>query len=268
MATTFRSAQQRKAVFARLKRGGQKLWSFAKRHPLAVGTLAAVPLGGLGRQVQMKLLQGIGKEGRYMRRGLRRRITRAAFDLYPQVRGVKVERGAVSSFSSGLGFLDRGKPPTIRMPPLVTSAEFPHEVGHAAASLRFPRFVPNIRAKTAQLSRLLSGQPAVLGSLAAQPLISQLPVSERTKRKLRIGAALIPAAVAAPMLASEAGASVRASRIVRQALKKGRFVQKVIRRRVDLPNAYAFGTYVNEKVLVPSAYAGIPAYLYNKQKKR
>lgn len=144
-----------------------------------------------------------------------------------------------------------------------------HEFGHAVSSKKYPRKVLVDFASRAMSNSPvpISGiTPATVVSLASQPLISRVK-NEKTRKRLRIASAMLPAVAAAPMLAEEALATGIGYKII-----KASGISHPVR-RVTHTLVPAFSTYVG--ATSPGIVAGAVAgrqYLKKdklmKQKKR
>jgi len=320
----FKSAAQRRAVFARL---AERLRGFATKHPLLTGYGAATATmlaAGVGTALAWpRLIRRIGGAG--LRASQLRKLFRATRKLYPGTAGLLRSRGGGGFTSKGLlgmvasirgaGFaskealkasslaspaeaisklVTRSKPPllvsrpTVMVPPFIPRPRFTaagkeirvpfargrpvarvspdflaHELGHAAQFFRRGGRVGQV---VQGVSRSVTAEPtALLASLAAQPAISRLPISEEKKRKLRIAAAAIPLVAATPMLAAEAGASMRGLKILKAA---GASLRRL--RRARRAFAATFGTYAAQAA--PGVVGGgVTGALYlrrSKQKRR
>jgi hypothetical protein len=134
---------------------------------------------------------------------------------------------------------------------------FAHELGHAATQLgRFGKLKQSALGTSIPLTK---EGTALLGSLAAHPIIAHSKLSEKRKRQLHIAAGLAPLGFAAPMLADEALASYRGLRILKAAGASRRRL-KLGRRQLGL----AYSTYLG--VAVPGALGGgLAGSLYAKR---
>lgn len=291
----FRSNQQRKAVFAsRGKRG-----NFATRHPLVTGYGASAVAGLVGAALLKKPIGRVlrASSAQTSERTLAR-INRTARKLYPQLKGVKRVSSELANQMGGAAFThprmvkmgklsilqraarmsghgaeldalnkELGRSPQIFVPPGkragsigATAATYAHELGHGAYHTgRASRF-KNIASGLSGVGT--KEGTAILGSLAAHPLIARSNLSEKRKRQLHLIAGAVPLGAAAPMLADEALASYKGLKILKAA---GASQRRMRNSRRLLGGAYS--SYLN--IAAPGGvFGGVTGHLYRKRSRQ